>query len=75
MRPTFCMYLVSHLTHIHVFTYFSSDALEFFLLGVHIKPSDVCSELEALEQAYLNTSSQFDDANGILMGDFNAACR
>ena len=35
----------------------------------------MCSELKALELAYLDTSSQFDDANGLMMGDFNAACR
>ena len=35
----------------------------------------MCSELKALELAYFDTSSQFDDANGLMMGDFNAACR
>lgn len=63
--------LLKSFSALHAF----SDPLEFFLLGVHIKPTCVCSELEALEMAYLDTSSQFDDANGLMMGDFNAACR
>jgi endonuclease/exonuclease/phosphatase family metal-dependent hydrolase len=50
------------------------NPLEFFLLGVHIRPSDVCNELWALEQAYLTTSRHFNDAHGFLMGDFNADC-
>ena len=55
--------------------YTSADPLEFFLLGVHIRPSDVCNELWALEQAYLTTSRHFNDAHGFLMGDFNADCK
>ena len=50
-------------------------SLEFFLLGVHIRPSDVCSELDALEEAYFDASYHFDNTSGVMLGDFNADCR
>lgn len=53
------------------------DILEFFLLGVHIKPHKTitCRELHALGDAYNATVHHFGGASGIMLGDFNAGCR
>ena len=52
-----------------------TDPWKFFLLGAHLKPTNVCSELGALGNAYRNTSQAFNDSSGIVLGDLNADCR
>jgi hypothetical protein len=48
---------------------------KFFLMGVHVKPDDVCSELDALGNAYRNTTQAFGGSSGFVLGDLNADCR
>ena len=47
----------------------------FFLVGVHVKPSDVIQELEALGPAFQSASNFHGNSRGVVMGDFNAGCR
>ena len=47
---------------------------DFFLVGVHIKPSDTVAELNALDDVYDQAASLFGTQNGALLGDFNADC-
>ena len=44
-------------------------------MGVHVKPDDVCSELDALGNAYRNTTQAFGGSSGFVLGDLNADCR
>ena len=48
---------------------------EFFLLGIHVKPSDVVNELEALGPAFQLASGVHGNSRGVIMGDLNAGCR
>ncbi|CAI8053063.1 Deoxyribonuclease-1 [Geodia barretti] len=47
---------------------------EFFLLGIHVKPSDVVNELEALGPAFQLASGVHGNSRGVIMGDLNAGC-
>ena len=49
--------------------------IEFFLLGIHVKPSDALQELESLLPAFQETSIFFGSEKGVIMGDLNAGCR
>jgi hypothetical protein len=52
-----------------------TEPWKFFLLGVHVRPDDVCCELDALGNAYRNTTQAFDGSSGFVLGDLNADCR
>ena len=55
-------------------TQLPTEPWKFFLLGAHLKPTDVCSELGALGNAYRTTSQAFNGRSGFVLGDFNADC-
>ena len=40
-----------------------------------MRPDDVCSELDALGNAYRNTTQAFGGSSGFVLGDLNADCR
>ncbi len=46
----------------------------FFILGIHIKPSDVLQEMNQLDEVFLQAAHTFKTENGIILGDFNAGC-
>jgi hypothetical protein len=52
----------------------ATEPWKFFLLGVHVKPSDACSELGALANAYRATSEALDCCSGFILGDLKADC-
>ena len=45
------------------------------MIGVHIKPSHVESELRHLKDVYKKAKSFFCNESAILLGDMNADCR
>jgi endonuclease/exonuclease/phosphatase family metal-dependent hydrolase len=47
---------------------------EFFLLGIHVKPSDVEGELESLVPAFQLASLSHGSSRGVILGDLNAGC-
>lgn len=46
----------------------------FSIIGVHVRPDSVASELNALVDVYNQSVSQLNNPNSILTGDFNADC-
>lgn len=48
--------------------------IDFFLVGVHVKPSDVVREVRKIEEVYDFGESYFDDPDAIILGDLNADC-
>ena len=57
-----------------VFTWLSSDLPEFFLVGIHTRPSDADIELNFLDDALFAAGNAFETTNGMILGDFNADC-
>lgn len=47
---------------------------DFFLVGVHIRPSDAFAEIDTLLEVYENAAGVYGIENGIILGDFNADC-
>ena len=47
---------------------------DFFLMGIHTKPSDVEGELNFLDDAYNEVARAFNTTNAFILGDFNADC-
>jgi endonuclease/exonuclease/phosphatase family metal-dependent hydrolase len=47
---------------------------EFFLMGIHVRPSDVVQELEALGPAFQQASEVYGSSRGTILGDMNAGC-
>ena len=47
---------------------------DFFLVGVHVQPSNAFAEIDALLDVYEETATYFAIEDGIIMGDFNADC-
>ena len=78
------MYSHTHThTHIHAhlpsfpFMYMSPsppDIPQFFLVGIHTKPSEAFSEINALVDVYDEAVNHYGTENGIILGDFNADC-
>ena len=52
----------------------SADLPPFFLVGIHIQPSDVFQEMNALVPVYDELVKVFKTSNGIILGDMNADC-
>ena len=48
--------------------------IDFFLVGVHVKPSDVVKEVKRIEDVYLFGESYFNDSDAIILGDLNTDC-
>ena len=48
--------------------------IDFFLIGVHIKPSDVVKEVSGIKEVYHFGESYFNDSDAIILGDLNADC-
>ena len=44
------------------------------IIGVHVRPSDVASELNALVGVYNNSVAVLNNDNALITGDFNADC-
>ena len=44
------------------------------MLGIHIRPDDVVSELNLLDDVYRQASLYFGTSSAIILGDFNADC-
>ena len=72
-RHCYSILRVVHSSRISRFTFFLAS--DFFLMGVHVKPSDVVQELEALGPAFLQASKVHGTERGVIMGDLNAGCR
>eukprot|EP00756_Hemistasia_phaeocysticola_P036795 Hpha_TRINITY_DN16660_c0_g1::TRINITY_DN16660_c0_g1_i3::g.181654::m.181654 len=47
---------------------------EFFLIGIHITPQDVATEMDALVDVWDEAVSQFGNEYGLILGDMNAGC-
>ena len=63
----------------HKFTHFLippffPDLPQFFLVGIHTKPSKAFSEINALVDVYDEAVHHYGTENGIILGDFNADC-
>ncbi|XP_003725199.1 deoxyribonuclease-1 [Strongylocentrotus purpuratus] len=56
------------------FSSFDTSASEFSVIGLHAKPDDAVSEIDALTDVYEQAVSKLGTSNSILMGDFNADC-
>ena len=69
-----CPAFKSKLTHTSKI-YGLSDFPPFFLVGIHIKPSDAVQELDALVDVYDELVDVFDTNSGVILGDMNAECR
>ena len=41
--------------------------VDVMILGVNVKPTSVCSELEALEDAYRTASNEFNTTDGFIV--------
>lgn len=52
----------------------TSSAPEFGFIGIHVKPDDAVSEIDALHDVYTDLRSRWGIENFILGGDFNAGC-
>jgi len=52
----------------------SPDLPEFFLVGIHTQPSSAYDEINALVDVYEEAVRYYGNANGIILGDFNADC-
>ena len=50
------------------------DIPEFFLVGLHSRPSDVMAELNQLDEVFNQAEEFFGTSNGIILGDLNADC-
>ena len=62
-------------THMHSHTHpFSPGLPQFFLVGIHTKPSKAFDEINALVDVYDEAVSHYGTENGIILGDFNADC-
>ena len=62
-------------THMHSHTHpFSPGLPQFFLVGIHTKPSKAFSEINALVDVYDEAVNHYGTENGIILGDFNADC-
>ncbi|MBG09271.1 MAG: hypothetical protein CME68_10965 [Halobacteriovoraceae bacterium] len=48
--------------------------IDFFLVGVHVKPGDVVKEVSKIEDVYYFGESHFNDSDAIILGDLNADC-
>tara|TARA_Y100001954_G_C15826235_1_gene612355 strand:+ start:3276 stop:4229 length:954 start_codon:yes stop_codon:yes gene_type:complete len=48
--------------------------IDFFLVGVHVKPSDVVREVRRIKDVYHFGESYFNDSDAIILGDLNADC-
>ena len=59
-------YLASHLS--------TSAIKSFFLLGIHVKPSNAFEEINSLHSAFIDVSKHYGTTRGIILGDFNAGC-
>ena len=63
----------------HKFTHFLIPPFfpglpQFFLVGIHTKPSKAFSEINALVDVYDEAVHHYGTENGIILGDFNADC-
>ena len=65
------MYKIYFSPHTHTLT----ELPNFFLVGIHTKPYDAFSEINALSKVYDEAASYFKTESGIILGDFNADCR
>ena len=65
------MYKIYFSPHTHTLT----ELPNFFLVGIHTKPYDAFSEINALSKVYDEAVSYFKTESGIILGDFNADCR
>ena len=66
-------------THTYALTHFlappfSPGLPQFFLVGIHTKPSKAFDEINALVDVYDEAVSHYGTENGIILGDFNADC-
>lgn len=48
---------------------------DFFLMGIHVQPSNAAVEIEALAPAYEEATEFYSSSRGLIMGDMNAGCR
>lgn len=46
----------------------------FFLIGIHVKPSDALNELNMLDDVFFELEDSLNLNHSILLGDFNADC-
>ncbi|MEC8623932.1 MAG: endonuclease/exonuclease/phosphatase family protein, partial [Bdellovibrionota bacterium] len=46
--------------------------IDFFLVGVHVKPSDVVREVRRIKDVYHFGESYFNDSDAVILGDLNA---
>lgn len=75
------MRLELHELHVHNYVVLSSlslfmiaDVPDFFLIGLHSKPTDTVSELNQLVEVYNNAATYFGTESGLILGDLNADC-
>lgn len=61
-------------SNVVLFHYIIIGIPNFFLVGVHVKPTDTVAELNALDDVYDLAAVKFGTLNGVLLGDFNADC-
>ncbi len=47
---------------------------QFFLTGIHIRPSDAFAEINALLPVYETVADVFSTSRGMILGDMNADC-
>ncbi len=59
--------------YINIYISFS-DIPDFFLVGIHTKPSEAVAELNCLDDVFEKACTEFKTRNGIILGDFNADC-
>ena len=48
---------------------------DFFLMGIHVQPSNAAVEIEALAPAYGQATQYYSSSRGVILGDMNAGCR
>jgi len=48
---------------------------DFFLMGIHVQPSNAAVEIEALAPAYGQATEHYSSSRGVILGDMNAGCR
>ncbi len=55
-------------------SYIFLDVPDFFLVGIHTKPSEAVEEINHLDEVFERASLEFQTENGIILGDFNGDC-
>ncbi|XP_033745367.1 deoxyribonuclease-1-like 2 [Pecten maximus] len=53
---------------------YNFNSQTFVVTGLHAKPADAVSEIELMVDVYQDALDEFNNANMIIMGDFNADC-